>query len=190
MKKNKNNFSLKNLFRSKIALIVIGVILLGGTGLALYQSRKPDSSKSSASDTAPTSGENKKKKASSSDDKVAVGNDQKDIVKTPENRNLSTSKKDVEPVITFAGVRNGNVEVRAYVAEVYEDSGKCTAKFTKGSEKLVQSVAGIKDATYTRCDRVVVPIDSFNSSGGWSVSVTYNSPSANGESSSQEVNGL
>lgn len=109
-----------------------------------------------------------------------------DLVNRPDDQ-PSDEKKKVTPVITFVGVRNGNVDVRSYVSEVYEATGTCTATLTKDGEKVSREVEGLQDATYTRCDRVLIPVDDFDSSGKWLLVVTYESPTASGSSESKEV---
>ncbi len=120
------------------------------------------------------------------EDKKAAERNKQDILENQQTNRPAGDKYEVVPVITFAGERDGSIEVRSYVSEVYESDGICTITFTKGSEKISRDVEGMKDATYTRCDRVVVPREDFTA-GTWNLVVSYTSPSAEGSSKTQEI---
>lgn len=177
---SKNKKSKNSLILSKPLLLgVILVLLIAGGSYALFSNSK------AANDS---DGQGGTVTVEPKDDEDKSGVDEN----VPEDQDGGgpADKKAVVPTIGFSGVRNNDVDVRSLVTEVYESTGKCTATFKKGTAKIVRTVEGIKDASYTRCDRVVVPVSEFNSSGGWTVTITYSSPSAYGVSEPSEVTGL
>ena len=167
----------------KKALVITAttVILLSGGTFAYYASstdkNTDNPSEASVDDNATPAAEN-----TESPDQAKAK-----IAGESEKSQSQAGVKNVEPSITFAGERNGNIEVRSYVAGIYESNGTCTITFTKGGHKVSRSVDGVKDATYTLCPRVVINRDDFPVSGDWTLVVSYSSPSANGKSESRII---
>jgi hypothetical protein len=120
------------------------------------------------------------------EEKQQAEQNKNDIVNESQNT-VDPGAKKVEPTVTFAGMRNGNVEVRSYVSGIYEDGGECEAKFTNGSHVVTRTVEGIRDATYTRCDRILIEPSEFAVKGTWNLVITYSSNTASGKSSVKEV---
>ncbi|MDB5185892.1 MAG: hypothetical protein JWL85_415 [Candidatus Saccharibacteria bacterium] len=112
------------------------------------------------------------------------------IVKEQESQNQSQptpgAKKAVKPIMTTAGFYDNQVEVSAFVPEVYEQ-GTCTLTLTKGTAKVTKQTAGVKDATTTRCENFVIPRKDIPSAGIWSAVVAYTSATANGSSEAKNV---
>jgi len=80
------------------------------------------------------------------------------------------------------------VEVRAYISNLYENGGTCTATFTKtGSATVVSSNQAMTDAQSIQCGALDTPRSKFASAGNWSVVVSYKSNQATGSTSPRTV---
>lgn len=175
--KSKKSYSPTSVF-----LAIAGALILGG--LIFWAIKTPP--ENSPVDSSQTPSDSQNNPDANNDKNPTDSGHTKDDAGQDNDQAPSGDKTKVEPVITFLGRRNNAVEVRSYVAEVYENGGSCKVTFTMGSQKIERNVEGIKDATYTRCDRVVVPIEEFDS-GTWKVVVAYNSPKAEGTSPTEEI---
>lgn len=98
------------------------------------------------------------------------------------NTTPSGQKKSVKPVITDVS----DNAIRAYVSSVFEEGGTCTATFTKDGTTLTKTSAGFKNVSYTQCTPIEYE-NGFLSSGKWSVTVKYNSTSAEGVSDARFI---
>lgn len=125
---------------------------------------------------------------SPSDEEIVAGDDKKSQIENDESESDSDNsanpndKKTVTPIITSAGQYGDQIEVRAFVPNIYEANGTCIVTFTNNNDKIERQVEGIQDATTTRCDTVTILREDFPSSGTWTVRVAYSSPSSQGES--------
>lgn len=91
--------------------------------------------------------------------------------------------KNAEVVLVDANQYNDTVEVRTYIANIYEDGGTCTVTFTKDGQTITRNNKGFKDATTTQCEPFVIPRSTFSEAGDWQLKVSYASDSSAGESS-------
>ena len=92
------------------------------------------------------------------------------------------TKKKVSPIITSADKQS----VYAYVPDIIEDGGTCTATFSYGQDKVTASSQAFSNVSYTSCKRIA--LDSpLTISGTWSVVVSYSSATAEGKSPAFEV---
>jgi hypothetical protein len=98
----------------------------------------------------------------------------------------STSKKQVTPIITYAGQYDQQIEVGAYVS-VFEDNGTCSATFTNGSKSFVKTVQAVKNVSTTNCPAMAAQASEFSPKGSWTLVVTYDSPISNGHSASRTL---
>lgn len=107
-----------------------------------------------------------------------------------ENTKLSTSESKVKvvPEINPLGqsADGKTVSVSAYISEVYESGGKCTAIFEKGDQRKTVNQDGRKDATVTTCGLMSIQRSAL-SSGKWQVSVSYKSNKAEGVSTKETL---
>lgn len=102
---------------------------------------------------------------------------------TPQNG----GKKSVKPTITYAGAYGDTVEVGAFVDGIYEDSGTCTAVFTRDDLSLNKTVAAITDVKSVSCPMMSAQISEFQSKGIWLIKVKYDSPTATGISDTRNL---
>lgn len=111
-------------------------------------------------------------------------NDGQQTTPPPANEPPANTKKDVSPVISYAGYADEatkqQVEVDAFVPGVLEENGTCTLTATKGSLKVTAQTTGHQNVSQTRCDNFVVDRSKFASAGTWTIVVLYDSPTAQG----------
>jgi hypothetical protein len=194
MPKNKNNKSIAKYVRNatvaprssrKILIIAAVVLLIAAFGGVFAYNRH------SASTTTPNTVEPKPTQSTTNldpptdEDKQAVDDQKQAIVDSQEHATPPPppgSKKDVTPTIVDASQYGDQVEVRSYVSGIIESGGTCTATFTKGSQTVTKTAAGVADATTTRCSIIDVSRSEFASAGSWSIAVTYDSAAAHGSS--------
>jgi cytoskeletal protein RodZ len=120
----------------------------------------------------------------------------KEEISQPENNETTPSPttpqtstpsnlKAVTPIITYAGYSDpatkAEVEVDAFVPELYEDGGTCTMTAKKGSATVTKQQPANKQATTTNCQNFFISSSEF-SSGTWDVTVKYKSGTAEGTS--------
>jgi hypothetical protein len=118
------------------------------------------------------------------EEEKAAGDAQKD--KTIEQQQLDDSQtrnSTANIVITDASYYpdDSTVEVRAYISNIIEDGGTCTAKFTQGSQTITKTSQAFKDASTTQCGSINVSRSEFTSAGTWNVTLTYESSAATGQ---------
>jgi hypothetical protein len=89
--------------------------------------------------------------------------------------------------IASAGLYNNQVEVRAFVTDVIEGGGTCTATFTKNNRTVTESSEAFIDASTSQCRPIIIDRSRFSEAGTWSVVVTYTSSTSKGESAPIEV---
>lgn len=170
-----------------IALAIVLVLAIGGLGL--YLRNKSLSSTATAPQIDQAGAEKIDLNPPTEEEKRATEDHKDALVKQEQERNQSppAEGRTVTPVITNSGFYDDQVEVGAFVSGVYEDTGTCTAVFTKAGAKVTKQTKGIKDATTTRCANFIVPRSEFPSAGSWAVTVSYASPTAQGTSETKTV---
>lgn len=119
------------------------------------------------------------------EDKQAVDQHKEDLAKQPQSEPVGTSTREVKPSIVDAHQYDKEVEVRAFVAGVYEEVGVCKFTFTKGGSSLTKELAAEKDSSYMRCPTLLMASSEFSSGGEWSLVVSYNSATAQGSSNTK-----
>jgi hypothetical protein len=104
-----------------------------------------------------------------------------------ENQAPGSGKKSVTPNITYAQQVEQEIRVNAYIAGVFESGGVCTFTFTNDNNIITKTANAEANVTTTDCARLAVSRSEFPVSGDWQVKVRYQSPAAEGESSSSTV---
>lgn len=79
------------------------------------------------------------------------------------------------------------IEARAYIANVYEDGGKCTVTFLKGNLTVTRTNTAFKDATTTQCGSFSIDRADFAQAGSWEATIKYDSATARGLSDQKEI---
>src|SRR3989338_1509257 len=115
--------------------------------------------------------------------------------KLQEQKDAERAELDKQPIatnaiiiITNAAQFEKTVEARAYINNLYESGGKCTATYTKAGEQPVSiTSSAIPDAKSIQCGILDIARDPFPAAGNWSLQITYSSPKASRNSNSQTV---
>lgn len=164
--------------KKKYLLIGLVVVLLAGGGALAYSQLRGDSTdkKDSINYNPPTKEE---KKAADTQKEKNIEREQ------TEDNPKPISKADI--TIVDASQYGDTVEIRAYISNILEDGGTCTAKLTNGNQTITRTNQSFKDATTTQCGALNIPRSEFNSTGTWQLTMSYTSNTANGESSIKKV---
>lgn len=97
------------------------------------------------------------------------------------------SKKSVTIGISFAGIVDDQLEVRAFSPTIISGSGTCTATISKqGSKSITEESPAFIDASSTICQPIYIPKSKL-SVGSWNVEVTYSSPTHKGSSGPTKI---
>lgn len=103
------------------------------------------------------------------------------------NPSAPAGAKAVKPTITYAGQYGNQAEVGAYVSGIFEDGGTCQAIFQKGSQKFTKQVTAVRGANSVDCPVMSAAISEFKEKGSWTVSVSYSSANASGQSDPRQI---
>lgn len=172
--------------KTTIILLLAILIIAGGILYYLkYVRADTATQETSTSDVnlSPSTEEDKKR---AEDNKQRIV-EQDEQLKTQGQQPSSASKKTVVPTITYADQYGSVVEVGSYVTGIYEDNGKCTATFTKGSASFAKSVNAVKNVNSVNCPAMSAPVSEFTSKGTWNVVVSYSSDTASGSSTAKQI---
>lgn len=91
-------------------------------------------------------------------------------------------KKPAPVNISYADIINGNLEVRASTSSVIQGNGTCTVTVSKaGGTPIVKTTPAFIDVSSTICEPVYIPRSQLTT-GSWTVTVTYSSPTHQGSS--------
>lgn len=179
--------ALRNKKTLLIGILVVVVAGAAGVGYKMYNdSKKPKNNiGSDGINYAPPTEQDKKN----------VDQTKQNLPSESESTNNSTKNSDtsspqtqgaLKPVVTYAGQYGAQVEVGAYV-NVFEDSGTCTATFTKDGKTVTKSVQAIKNVSSVDCPAISIASTEFASKGSWNLVVSYSSSAHQGKSDSKAV---
>ena len=100
----------------------------------------------------------------------------------------STPKTTTPSIVVVDADQYGNtIEVRAYISNLYENNGTCTATFTKAGTKVSKSSSGFKDATTTQCTPINIARSEFPQAGEWKYTVSYQSAAGSGSTNEKTI---
>ncbi len=172
--------------KKKPLLVIIVVLVLGtGSALALLQNHVNDSKNPKmAADGINYSPPTEEDKNQAEDHKSEL----EERIKQEQNPTPPPDTKQVTPTISSWGQDPGskNVEVAAFLSEVYEDGGICTLTLSKSARVITKTNTAQKDVNRTSCATLVVPYGELEP-GNWEAVVSYASSAAKGISSKQTV---
>lgn len=179
-------------------LIALAVLLLAGavTAFAYFQKLGPfanrsesDSNSTAATNTVDYSGPSDNDIAESQDAKKNAGSsaDSSSDAANSSSGSSNTSKKTANVGISYADINSkNNLEIRAFVNNIIEGDGTCTATVTKGSTTITKTSEAFIDTSSSICEPIYIPKSQL-SAGEWSVNVKYSSPNATGSSGPEKV---
>ena len=103
----------------------------------------------------------------------------------PADGSPTGASADAHPVVSWAGVEDGEVVVNAYVA-VLERGGTCTLVLTRGTDAVAVTATAGPDAEVTWCAPLGIPLADLTS-GAWEAQVRYESAGSAGSSATTTV---
>jgi hypothetical protein len=167
--------------------IIVGSLLficLVVAGVSILLSRNSDSKNTAPPGIAGTSEINYDPPT---EEERSAGDAQKDQnIKQQQLDQQQTPSSNATVIITDASyyADDNTVEVRAYVSNILEDGGTCTAQFTQDGKTITKSSQAFKDATTTQCGALNIARSEFPNSGSWNMQLTYTSKTASGTQTS------
>lgn len=170
--------------RKKLIAVLLIVSLFILAALAYYLVGAKNSLNQSDSSVRPV---NSVDYGGPTDEEQAAGEVQKEANKQREALDTAPASSVADILISDASQYGDTVEVRAYIPNIYEDSGTCTAKFTKNSQEVSVSSKAFKDAKTTQCGALDLDRQSFSEAGEWKLVIAYKSPAANGTTQPKTV---
>lgn len=184
MYKYKQKSNNKKLSRNKkilIGALIVALIVALTVGLYAYKNRNNETVNEVSTDDKQTVNYN----PSTADEKKEAEDKKEEIVKQEEQKQNTTSpttgKVIVKPTIT-----NTTGSINAYISNIFEEGGNCTATFTKASESLTKTTVGFQNVSYTQCAPMILE-PGFLSTGKWTVIVKYVSDKSEGSSDPQTI---
>ena len=111
------------------------------------------------------------------EDKAEV---EKNKDKLADQTNATPAPKGSATVVITRAEQYSDIEVAAYVSNLFEDGGTCTLTLNNGGHTITRQSTGIQDARKTTCPAFSIPRSEFPVTGAWKITVSYNSAAANG----------
>jgi hypothetical protein len=185
----------KSLLKKKFIVFFVAVIVGGGIIFAIAQLRDNATSTNSTSqsdDDEAQPEESINLTPPTPEDAQRVEENKQAIIDR-ENKEKNTTpppagaKKAVKPIITYAGQYGSKVEVGGYTTGVFESGATCVVAFSKDGQGFSKSVTAVTNVNSMDCPVVEVPASEFSSKGSWTVTITYDSASANGTSDTKVI---
>lgn len=187
--KNKNITKIKK-YGSRISLTALLILCLFVVAAVSFNHR--NKAKDSALAATPPTSNTKNPSVNLSPptpEEVKSGDEtKKDIIANEQTTQPSTSPQNVpvQPLLTYAGVYNDQVEVGAYVPGIFEEGGICTLTLTKDGKSKSTTVTAVRNVNSVDCPVMTVPRSELTA-GTWRAVVGYKSVKHIGESSVKEI---
>ena len=184
-----NMTKIKKVSKKIIVGGLVALLIVAGAG-ALYIKNRNDATKST--DVASSPQETLNLDPPTDEDAKRADENKQEILrrdeelKTQQTTTETSGKKNVKPVITYAGQYGNSVEAGGYV-NVFEEGGTCTATFTRGSAKITKTVQAIRGANSVNCPVMAANSSEFSQKGTYSVTVSYNSATSTGVSDTKQL---
>lgn len=173
----------------KIALISAAVVVaISGVGYAVYRARDNKTAQNTDNSTinqAPAT-EEEKQQAEDNKDRIAADIDKNKSENQSQNGTQAPTKSNGAVTITYAGQYGDQVEIGAFMSNVFEDGGTCKATLTNGGTTITKETKGFKDVSSTTCTPFIIPGNEL-SAGSWKIKVQYSSNTVTGESGEKTI---
>ena len=178
--KSRKLFKLKLTKSKLLTMFIATVVILGVSGLAWarYGNNDGVSTQPESVDNTSSDGSAINLSPATEEERQQAEDHKQELTNEQTTTQSSESKKQVTPVIVNAD-RNG---ANAYVSGVFEDGGTCTATFIYSQDKITANSKGFKNVSYTSCEPINLP-GPLTIDGTWTVTVSYSSSTAAGQSS-------
>lgn len=98
----------------------------------------------------------------------------------------NSDKKDTSVIITDANQYDNDIEVRAFMPDVYEN-GSCIIKLQNNDVVFTKAMPAYKDVTTTICTNATIKRSDLHISGDWKVTVKFESDNYQGLSETQQI---
>lgn len=183
--KNLSNLHYKKNKKQSIKIKYLLLVLITVSALIIARNLSIDKPKpTSAVDTDTTTTKQIKYEPPSEGEKQEAEQQKEEIVnKQPSILSSSSDgRKVVVPIVASAT----ESAVSAYVNNIFEEGGICTAYFIKGDTTVTGTSVAFGNASYTSC-QPISPSIPLPSKGGWSVSISYSSQKYSGKSTTYKV---
>ena len=186
------NYPKKKSFRKhgKLAtvMLITVLLLLAGAGSVYFlnkdnNSSAPEETSGEKEDGINFSPPTEEELNATEQHKKELGDQAKDNTGTASN---SDSSNKAKPIITSSGVYNGSVEVGSRVPGIFESSGTCTLRLSKGGKTVSKSQKATPNVSEMSCGFISIPTSKL-SAGNWSAAVSYKSNKYSGQSNSVTV---
>lgn len=119
-----------------------------------------------------------------------AGDKQKEATAKREEINKSSTQGQQSATVSIvdSSQYGEEFEIRAFVSNVFEEGGTCTATLTKaGNATVTRSSATTLSAKTTQCLAIEIPVSTFGSKGDWDMVISYASPTASGSTMAKKV---
>ncbi len=111
------------------------------------------------------------------EDKAAVEENKDKLSDQP---STAPAPKGSATVVIARSEQYSDIEITAYVSNLFEDGGTCTLTLKNGSHTISRQSTGFQDARKTTCPAFSIPRSEFPVTGAWKITVSYSSAAANG----------
>lgn len=179
--------------KTKIIIIIVLLCIFGLYTVVVYNKIWPLSGsknldiKSTSANT--TSGEISYDPPTEEEVKEGQEAKKRIIESSEEDEDVSENIKTTVSVgVAFADVVDGKLEIRAFIPNVIEGDGICTATLKKDENIIQESSSAFIDFKTSQCRPIYISVDRFKIKGSWSLTVSYKSDTSNGESEPTEIN--
>jgi hypothetical protein len=163
-------------------LIICAVLVLLGSSFFLYKKYHHDDPSTAVSGL----GEEIDMSPPTQQEKDDVDKHKEDLAEQPQQNAPSSGRNTVTPSISDAGLYDKQIEVRGFIADIFEGGGTCRVELTMGSQKVTKEIAATQGTSTTICPLVKIPMSEL-STGNWTVKLSYSSPNAEGISDARSV---
>lgn len=176
----------KHLSKKWVIITLATVVVIGGAaGAYFYYQANQYSASQSGQSARPI---NSVDYSAPTEEEAAAGDEQKEENKKREDLDNTPAASSADIVVTDASQYGDDIEVRAYITNIYEDGGTCTAIFSMAGQTDIKiSHTAFKDAKTTQCGALDAKRPQFTAPGTWSVKVNYESNTAQGNSASRNI---
>lgn len=180
--------------RKKFLLIIAGVLVIGA--LFAYMASANSWFRESVLNIHPETRDTSKDTIRETNDIDYSGPSKSDVESSQngkkreeeqEQKQQTNKTSSVSVAVSFADKFNGNVEVRAFIPDIIEGDGTCTAILTQSGKTVQKSSKAFIDASSSQCTPIYIPVSDFPSQGIWNLIVSYESASSKGISEKIEV---